>query len=205
MPTAWTTRRDLLEVGEARRVDDVGAGIAVGDQPGDRVVEIVDAADVVLRASGQHQRLVLFARRLRRFRDALGRGCDVVHAARVRVVVLDREARGSGLGEQFDRPGDAARSRPGNSARCRRSAAGRSRPRASRHARRARRATRSGRACRATRRNPRSSSRAPRSRRPRAGAPSRRPTDSASGTAAPAHEEPESGRVVRRRTCSLRE
>ena len=45
---------DLLEVGEPGCVQAVGARIAVGDEPRDRVVEIVDAADVVLGAAGQH-------------------------------------------------------------------------------------------------------------------------------------------------------
>ena len=50
-------RLDLVDVREAWRVDAVGAGVAIGDQPGDRVVEVVHAADVVLGAAREHHRL----------------------------------------------------------------------------------------------------------------------------------------------------
>ena len=40
---------------QARRVQDVGAGLLEGPQAGDRVVEIAAVVDVVLRARGQHQ------------------------------------------------------------------------------------------------------------------------------------------------------
>ena len=62
----------------SRRVDAVGAGVAVGDQPRDRVVEIVDAADVVLGPAGQHHRLVEPVSRLGRCGHALGRETDIV-------------------------------------------------------------------------------------------------------------------------------
>ena len=49
------------------------------------------------------------ARGVGRDGDTLGGDADLVHAAGGRVVVLDREARGAGLGEQRHRLGDAAR------------------------------------------------------------------------------------------------
>ena len=46
---------DLIQIDEARRVDHVGPGVAVGDETRDRVVEVVDATDVVLGPRGQDE------------------------------------------------------------------------------------------------------------------------------------------------------
>ncbi len=73
------------------------------------VVEVVDASDRVLAAAGQHERVVERVRRLGRDCDPLGRDLDVVDAVRRRVVVLDGEPRGAGLGEERHRLGDASR------------------------------------------------------------------------------------------------
>ena len=92
-PTASTTARDLLE--RRRRpgaYTAVGAGVAVGDQAGDRVVEVVDAADVVLAPAGEHHRVGEPVRRLGGLGDPLRGEPDVVDPVGRRVVVLDREA-----------------------------------------------------------------------------------------------------------------
>ena len=63
MPTFVHDPRDLIQIDEAWRVDHVGPGVAVGDEARDRVVEVVDAADVVLGPRGQHERLDIRVRR----------------------------------------------------------------------------------------------------------------------------------------------
>ena len=62
---------DLLDGGQARRVEDVGTGAFVGLQARNRVVEIWVAPDVVLGARGEHKREAEGARGLDRRRDAL--------------------------------------------------------------------------------------------------------------------------------------
>ena len=90
---------DLVEVGQPGRVQAVGAGIPVGDEARDRVVEVVDVADVVLGAAGEHHRLGQGVRGLGRLGDTLRRQLDVVDTAGRGVVVLDRAARRARLGE----------------------------------------------------------------------------------------------------------
>ena len=104
----------------AGRVEAVGACVAVGDEAGDRVVEVVDAVEVVLRAPGEHDRLVEGVRGLGGLGDALGGEPDVVDPPRDRVPVLDRAAGGARVAEQAHRLGDAARVVGESSARCRR-------------------------------------------------------------------------------------
>jgi len=48
---------DLIEIGQTRRVHRIGAGVSIGDQAGDGVVEVVDAAEVVLRSTGEDHRV----------------------------------------------------------------------------------------------------------------------------------------------------
>src|SRR5437763_3828430 len=98
--------RDRVQLHEAGRVDDVGARVAVGDQAGDRVVEVASVTQVVLRAGGEHERP---AGGLGGGRDTLGGDADVLDPAGDRVVVLDRAAGGAGLLEEPNRLGDAAR------------------------------------------------------------------------------------------------
>src|SRR5581483_10858529 len=97
---------DLVEVGEAGSVEALRARVAVGDEPLDRRVQVVDAADVVLAPPGQQD--ARLAGGLRGLRDPRGGDLDRVHAAGGRVVVLDRAPGGSGAGEQPHRLGDAA-------------------------------------------------------------------------------------------------
>ena len=99
---------NLPEVGQAGRVEDVRARIAVRGEALDRVVEVVDAADVVFGAAGEDERLALRARGLRGFRDTLCRRGDFVHSPRLGVEVLDRETGGSGVRQQLDRAGHAS-------------------------------------------------------------------------------------------------
>ena len=99
-PTASITAAIWSRSDRPWRVHHVRAGVPVGDQPGDRVVEIVDAADVVLAAAGEHHRVGQAMRGLCGHGDLLGGDPDVVDAVGCRVVVLDREARRPGVGEQ---------------------------------------------------------------------------------------------------------
>ena len=169
-------RGDLLRRREPRRVDAVGAGVAVGDEPRDRVVEVVDAVEVVLRAARQHERRVERACRLRGLRDALGGERRRPRSAprpgsSPRSSSLPRPPRRGAGRSRRRRPGRRGSSRS-LSTLSGRSVAGGELPR---RARRARRASPARRACRAPRRSPRSSSRAPRSRATRACARTRRP------------------------------
>src|SRR4051812_39308088 len=95
-------RPDLVHGAQSGRVEDVRAGLLVGLQPRDRVVEIRVAADVVLRAGGQHEREAECASGLRRCRDAFRRMVAVIQLSR-RVVILDRAADRSCLGDAGDR------------------------------------------------------------------------------------------------------
>ena len=69
---------DVVDREQAGRVEHVGAGLLVRLQPGDRVAEVLDTADEVLGAGGQHQ--PAGARRLDRRRHPLGGGADRVDA-----------------------------------------------------------------------------------------------------------------------------
>ena len=89
--TASTTA-EFLRRREPRRVDAVGAGVPVGDEPGDRVVEVVDAVEVVLRAARQYERRVERPGRLGGLGDALDGESDILDPPRDRVPVLDRAA-----------------------------------------------------------------------------------------------------------------
>ena len=85
--------RDLIQIDEAWRVDHVGPGVAVGDETRDRVVEVVDAADVVLGPRGQDEWLDIRVRGRHGLGDSLHRHVERVDAVGSGVVVLDREAR----------------------------------------------------------------------------------------------------------------
>ena len=101
-------RRDLLRRREPGRIDAVGAGVAVGDEARDRVVEVVDAVEVVLRAAREHEWRIEGSGRRRGLGDALGREPDVLDLAGDGVPVLDRAARCARLAESADGLGDAA-------------------------------------------------------------------------------------------------
>ena len=88
-------RAHLFHRRQAGCVDAVGACVAVGDEPCDRVVEVVHSADVVLGPPREHHRVGECVRGLGRLGDALGGEPDVVDPIRLRVVVLDREAGGA--------------------------------------------------------------------------------------------------------------
>ena len=191
-------RRDLLRRREPRRVDAVGAGVAVGDEPRDRVVEVVDAVEVVLRAARQHERRVERAGRLRGLGDALGASAtsSIRPATGFQSSIEQPAAPASprqpdGLGDAARVVGEAALAVDVERQVGRRSEL-------ARRDRRARRASPGCRACRAPTRSPRSSSRAPRSRARRGCAPTRRPTGSASRRAPVARGARESARGARR-------
>jgi hypothetical protein len=111
---------DLFHRGQARGVDNVRAGVAVGDQARDGVAEVVDAADVVFRPAVEHHRLGQAAGRVSGDGDSLRGDCDVVDAACGRVIVLDGKACRADLGQQRDRFPPPRPDRRDNSTRCRR-------------------------------------------------------------------------------------
>jgi hypothetical protein len=91
---------------QPRRVEHVGTGFGVGAQAGDRVVEIVNAADVVFRARGEHElhRAGMGGRnRGGDPRDGMLEGID--RARLVIAEVLDRAAREA----RVDRPAHGLR------------------------------------------------------------------------------------------------
>ena len=102
---------DLLGGGDRRGVDDVGAGGGVGLQPGDRVVEVVDAAEVVLGATREHETHRPGMGRLGSGGNPLAGEPDVVDRLLVRVPVLDRAAGETGSGGEGDCLGDVGGAR----------------------------------------------------------------------------------------------
>ena len=101
-------RRDVGGGGQAGGVDAVGPGRPVGDEPGDGVVQVVAAVEVVLGPCGEHHRIALVGRR-GGGRDPLGGRCDRVDPPGRGVVVLDRAAGGAGAGQQAHGLGDSGR------------------------------------------------------------------------------------------------
>src|SRR5581483_11754367 len=99
-------RSDVVAADEAGGVQAVGAGFAVGDQPGDRVVQVVHAVEQVLGPGGEHHRVAL-VRRVGGRRNPLGGPLERVDRAGGGVVVLDRAAGGAGIAQQPHRLGDA--------------------------------------------------------------------------------------------------
>ena len=97
-PTSATTRAMSSSLGQAGRVQHVGTGVAVGDEAGDRVVEVGDAVEEVLRPCREHE---VGGRRSCR-RHSFGRSLDRTDRVGAWVVVLDREAGRVGGVEQRD-------------------------------------------------------------------------------------------------------
>ncbi len=89
------------------RIQDIGARVAIRDEPLDRVGQIVDAVQVILGAGGQHQAMLPGRFDCRRY--ALGGDVDGIDRSSGGVVVLDRTARRPGFREQLHGPGDATR------------------------------------------------------------------------------------------------
>jgi len=98
---------NLAGVHEARRVEDVRARVAIGAQPTDRVLKIVDAIQVVLGARSEDD--PVGARSCCGGGDAIDRYVERIDAAASRVVILDRATRGTGLRDQLHSGGDAGR------------------------------------------------------------------------------------------------
>ena len=93
---------DLVERRQAGRVEHVRAGGLEGLEPGDRVVEVGLAPDVVLGARGERERERQRAHRLDRGGHALGRVLQIVEPAGG-IPVLDRAADRADFGNTADR------------------------------------------------------------------------------------------------------
>ena len=99
---------DRLDVGDARRIEHVGAGHLEGLQPPDRVVEVRTAPQKILGARGEDEVALQRARRIDRRSDPFDRQLEVVDRLfRIAGVILDRAAgQSGGLGGE-DRLGRA--------------------------------------------------------------------------------------------------
>ena len=94
---------DVLETAQARGVEDVGSGLLVGLQPGDRVRQVGVTVQVVLGAGGEHQAARTRVGGLRGRPDAFGRKPEVVDGVLVPAgEVLDRGTREADLDRQPD-------------------------------------------------------------------------------------------------------
>ena len=92
-------------VGRSRRIEDVGAGLAVGDQPVDRPVQVGEAVQQVLAPGGEHEPAPTGDPG--GGRDALCGGAERVEQPGRGIEVLDGASRRAGLGQQRHRLGDA--------------------------------------------------------------------------------------------------
>src|SRR5262249_45133275 len=96
---------NLLHAAQPGRVEDVRAGLLVGKQSFDRVVEILAFAEVVLRARSDDHMNRPAVRRVGRRRDAFRRQADVVDLAPP--PVLHRAPGHSGLERELYRLSDS--------------------------------------------------------------------------------------------------
>jgi F420-dependent oxidoreductase-like protein len=98
---------DVLDVAQARGIENVGTGLLVSLQPGDRVSQVGPAAQVVLRAGGEDKPDVARVRGLSRRRDAFGREFHGVDRVLIPAAeILYRGARQADLDRQLDGFGD---------------------------------------------------------------------------------------------------
>ncbi len=117
---------DVVELGQPRRVEHIGAGLLIGAQALDRVVEVGATVQVVLGARGQHEVHGAGVRRLGGRRDALGSPARGRRSARRPRRCSPRSS--SRQGRRRARARSSRRRRPG-----RRRSSSRGRPRPAAH------------------------------------------------------------------------